>query len=160
MTDRNIGRKLGMSQVFDTEGKVIPVTVIEAGPWHRDTAEDRADRRVRCRADRIPADEGRQGRQAHAGCLPPEGGQGRLQRPPGDPDRSCRAAGTSAPRSKVDIFKEGDVVDVMGTARGGDFRASSSGGTSRAGARRNGSMFHRAPGSIGASAYPRGSSRT
>jgi large subunit ribosomal protein L3 len=51
------------------------------------------------------------------------------------------------------VFANGDRVDIIGTGRGKGFRASSGGITSR-GAATHGSMFHRAPGSIGASSFP------
>ena len=41
-----IGKKLGMTQLFDENGKVVPVTVIEAGPLHRRAEENRRVRRL------------------------------------------------------------------------------------------------------------------
>ncbi|MBE0602074.1 MAG: 50S ribosomal protein L3, partial [Deltaproteobacteria bacterium] len=55
---------------------------------------------------------------------------------------------------KVDIFKEGDVVDVMGHTKGRGFAGVVKRWNFRGGRATHGSMFHRAPGSIGASAYP------
>ena len=45
-----IGKKVGMSQIFDENGKVIPVTVIEAGPLRCRAEEDSRKRRLRRRA--------------------------------------------------------------------------------------------------------------
>jgi large subunit ribosomal protein L3 len=55
---------------------------------------------------------------------------------------------------KVDIFKEGDVVDVMGHSKGRGFTGVMKRWNFRGGPATHGSMHHRAPGSIGASAYP------
>jgi len=55
---------------------------------------------------------------------------------------------------KVDIFKEGDVVDVMGHTKGRGFAGVVKRWNFRGGRATHGSMFHRAPGSIGASSYP------
>ena len=44
-----IGKKVGMTQIFDETGKVIPVTVVEAGPMCRDSEEDHRNRRLRSR---------------------------------------------------------------------------------------------------------------
>jgi len=54
----------------------------------------------------------------------------------------------------VEIFKEGDVVDVMGHTKGRGFAGVIKRWNFKGGRATHGSMFHRAPGSIGASAYP------
>ena len=48
-----IGKKIGMTQLFDENGKVIPVTVVEAGPCVVVAEEDRRKRRLRSCADRL-----------------------------------------------------------------------------------------------------------
>jgi len=54
----------------------------------------------------------------------------------------------------VSVFKDGDTVDVIGTSRGHGFQGVVKRHHFRGGAATHGSMFHRAPGSIGASSYP------
>ena len=54
----------------------------------------------------------------------------------------------------VEIFKAGDTVDIMGTSKGKGFQGVVKRHHFRGGAATHGSMFHRAPGSIGASAFP------
>jgi large subunit ribosomal protein L3 len=80
-------------------------------------------------------------------------GSSKDERPSGS--RSpCR--GTSPRRDKVSvaIFTAGDAVDVIGTSKGKGFQGVVKRHHFRGGAATHGSMFHRAPGSIGASAYP------
>jgi large subunit ribosomal protein L3 len=55
---------------------------------------------------------------------------------------------------KVDIFSAGELVDVIGTSKGKGFAGGVKRWGFRGGPATHGSMFHRAPGSVGASAYP------
>jgi large subunit ribosomal protein L3 len=68
------------------------------------------------------------------------------------------AAGGEAPKAGdqilVDIFKAGEQVDVIGTSRGRGFQGVMKRHGFAGGAATHGSMFHRAPGSIGASSFP------
>lgn len=41
-----IGKKIGMTQIFDEKGNAIPVTVIEAGPWRGFPGKDQGNRRL------------------------------------------------------------------------------------------------------------------
>jgi large subunit ribosomal protein L3 len=67
------------------------------------------------------------------------------------PDGEALKAGD---RVLVSVFKDGDTVDVIGTSRGHGFQGVVKRHHFRGGAATHGSMFHRAPGSIGASSYP------
>src|SRR3990172_6048502 len=143
MTTGILGKKLGMSQVFDTEGKVIPVTVIEAGPCtviQRKTARTDGYDAVQIGFRRTKAGKVGKPMLGHF----QKAGKGAFSALQEIRVEAAEPLDIGA-EIKVDIFKEGDVVDVMGHSKGRGFTG---------GRATHGSMFHRAPGSIGASAYP------
>ena len=152
MTTGILGKKLGMTQLFDTEGKVVPVTVIEAGPCtviQRKTAQNDGYDAVQIgfmQKDARRVDKPMLGHFQKAG----KGAFKALQ--------EIRLDGSDpvevGSEIKVDIFKEGDVVDVTGHTKGRGFAGVVKRWDFRGGRATHGSMFHRAPGSIGASAYP------
>ncbi len=152
MTTGILGKKLGMTQVFDADGKAIPVTVIEAGPCtviQRKTAQNDGYDAVQIgflQMDARHAGKPMLGHFQKAG----KGAFRALQ--------EIRLEGSdpleTGSEIKVDIFKEGDVVDVMGHTKGRGFAGVVKRWHFRGGRATHGSMFHRAPGSIGASAYP------
>ncbi|TRZ99531.1 MAG: 50S ribosomal protein L3 [Deltaproteobacteria bacterium] len=152
MTTGILGKKLGMSQVFDTAGKVIPVTVIEAGPC---TVIQRKTARI----DGYDAVQigFRQTKAAKVG----KPMLGHFQKAGKGTFSALQEIRVEAAEPldigaeiKVDIFKEGDVVDVMGHSKGRGFTGVMKRWNFRGGPATHGSMHHRAPGSIGASAYP------
>jgi len=152
MTTGILGKKVGMSQVFDAEGKVIPVTVIEAGPCtviqRKTAANDGYDavqigfRQIEARSVGKPM----LGHFQKAG----KGAFHALQEIRLDGGESMDVGS----QILVDIFKEGDFVDVTGHTKGRGFAGFVKRWNFRGGRATHGSMFHRAPGSIGASAYP------
>jgi large subunit ribosomal protein L3 len=148
-----IGRKLGMTQLFDTDGTVIPATVIKAGPCvvvQRKTAQTDGYESVQLGlVDDTPAKANKPtvGHFKHANV------------PATRVRREVRIApGAEAPKAGdqvlVDIFAKGDRVDVIATSRGKGFQGVVRRHHFRGGAATHGSMFHRAPGSIGASSFP------
>jgi large subunit ribosomal protein L3 len=148
-----IGRKLGMTQLFDADGTVIPATVIKAGPCvvvQRKTAETDGYESVQLGlVDDTPAKANKPtvGHFKHANV------------PPTRVRREVKIApGGEAPKTGdqvlVDIFAKGDRVDVIATSRGKGFQGVVRRHHFRGGAATHGSMFHRAPGSIGASSFP------
>jgi large subunit ribosomal protein L3 len=148
-----IGRKLGMTQLFDADGSVIPATVIKAGPCvvvQRKTAETDGYESVQLGlVDDTPAKANKPtaGHFKHANV------------PPTRVRREVKIApGGEAPKTGeqvlVDIFAKGDRVDVIATSRGKGFQGVVRRHHFRGGAATHGSMFHRAPGSIGASSFP------
>lgn len=147
-----IGKKLGMTQVFDVEGKVIPVTVIEAGPCvvvQRKTVQNDGYDAVQLGFGPKKAHRAGKAMVGHfrkAG----KGAFGVLQEVK-VPNDSPLDAGSEI---HVDIFKEGDVVDVTGDSKGRGFAGVIKRWNFKGGRATHGSMFHRAPGSIGASAWP------
>jgi large subunit ribosomal protein L3 len=152
MTTGILGKKLGMTQVFDTEGKVIPVTVIEAGPCT-------VIQRKTARTDGYDAVQiGFQQMKAYRAGKPMLGHFQKAGKGAFRALQEVRLDGSDpldvGAEIKVDIFKEGDVVDVTGTSKGRGFTGVIKRWNFKGGRATHGSMFHRAPGSIGASAYP------
>jgi large subunit ribosomal protein L3 len=152
MTTGILGKKLGMTQVFDTEGKVIPVTVIEAGPCtviQRKTAQNDGYDAVQIGYLQMKAHKAGKPMLGHF----QKAGKGSFRAL-----QEIRLEGSDpldvGSEIKVDIFKEGDVVDVMGHTKGRGFTGVIKRWNFKGGRATHGSMFHRAPGSIGASAYP------
>jgi large subunit ribosomal protein L3 len=145
-----LGKKLGMTQIFDEEGKAVPVTVVEAGPCivvnvrtpERDgyaalqlgAVEVRAERLNRPLRGQFTKAKVKPQRFLREFRLEPEDLQG-------------FAVGQEI---KVDVFTAGDYVDVRGTSKGKGF----AGGIKRHGMHRgpmqHGSKYHRRPGSLGA----------
>jgi len=150
--DAIIGRKLGMTQLFREDGTVVPVTVIEAGPC--------PVVQVRAAADGKPArvqlgfGSAKKGRASKA-----ELGHARKAGLEAAPHVLCEFPATGeapAPGSVVTVgdFAAGEWVKVTGTSKGRGFQGVVKRHHFRGGAATHGSMFHRAPGSIGASAFP------
>lgn len=152
MTSGIIGKKLGMTQVFDAEGKVVPVTVIEAGPCtviQRKTANSDGYDAVQI---------GFGGKKAHRVGKPLLGHFQKAGKGTFGALKEVRVAAEAAlevgQEIKVDIFREGDFVDVTGQTKGRGFTGVVKRWNFKGGRATHGSMFHRAPGSIGASAWP------
>ena len=148
-----IGRKVGMTQVFETDGTVVPATVIKAGPCVVVQAK-------------TPQTDGYEAVQLGfveetplKANKPTAGVFKKANVPPTRIRREMRVApGSEALKAgdsvKVSIFANGDRVDVIGTGRGKGFQGVMKRHHFAGGAATHGSMFHRAPGSIGASSYP------
>ena len=148
-----IGRKVGMTQIFETDGTVVPVTVIKAGPCvvvQAKTAQTDGYEAVQLGlVSEKPAKVNK----------PTAGHYQKANVPPTQIRREVKVApGGDAlkPGDQVlaDIFKAGDRVDVIGTSRGKGFQGVMKRHHFAGGAATHGSMFHRAPGSIGASSFP------
>jgi large subunit ribosomal protein L3 len=152
MTRGILGKKVGMMQIFKQDGQAIPVTIIEAGP---------------CSVTQIKVPEIDGYRAVQLGFEDRK--ESRSKKPLVDhfkkakvkPKRFIREIKVSegddyklTQEIKVDMFKEGDFVDVTGLSIGKGFQ----GGIKRwgwsGGDKSHGSMTHRRPGSIGASAFP------
>ena len=148
-----IGRKVGMTQVFDPDGTVHPATVIKAGPCvvvQAKTKETDGYESVQLGfVEETPA----KANKPTAGVfkkasVPPTRVRKEMPLVPG---AEPLKAGDSV---KVSIFANGDRVDIIGTGRGKGFQGVMKRHHFAGGAATHGSMFHRAPGSIGASSYP------
>jgi len=153
MVNGIIGRKVGMTQVFDADGTVHPATVIKAGPCvvvQAKTAQTDGYEAVQLGlVEERPAKVGKPlaGHFKKAG-VPPT----RVRR------EVKQAAGAEAPKVGeqvlASIFATGERVDVIGHGRGKGFQGVVRRHHFGGGAATHGSMFHRAPGSIGASSFP------
>jgi large subunit ribosomal protein L3 len=155
MVDGLIGIKVGMTQVFDENGAVIPVTIIKAGPCvvvQKKTKDPDGYEAVQLglvefiRPSRV--NKPRTGHFKKAGV------------PPCRVLREFQSVESEAPFKVGDqilvnqVFQPKDKVDVVGTSKGKGFAGLVKRHHFAGGAGSHGSMFHRAPGSIGASAYP------
>jgi large subunit ribosomal protein L3 len=148
-----IGKKVGMSQVFDAEGIVTPVTVLKAGPCvvvQAKTAQTDGYDAVQLG---LVEDKPAKVNKPTAGLFRKAGV------PPTRVRREVGLEAGSGPLAIGDqvlasVFKDGDVIDVIGTSKGKGFQGFVKRHHFRGGAATHGSMFHRAPGSIGASSYP------
>ncbi len=148
-----IGRKVGMTQVFLTDGTVVPATVIKAGPCvvvQAKTAQTDGYESVQLGlvAER-PAKVNK----------PTAGHYAKASVPPTSVRREVRVVAGGDPVKAGDqvlanMFTAGDRVDVIGTSRGKGFQGVIRRHHFAGGAATHGSMFHRAPGSIGASSFP------
>ena len=150
-----IGKKVGMTQVYAPDGRAIPVTVLQAGPCV--VVQRKAKAKDGYSAVQLGLVESRkvkrvtkpmQGHFAKTGQgLPPCKVLRELRVEDGDEVKV-------GDKISVDLFAPGDNVDVSGTSKGKGFQGVVKRHHFRGGAATHGSMFHRAPGSIGASAFP------
>ena len=148
-----IGRKVGMTQVFDADGTVHPATVIKAGPCvvvQAKTAQADGYESIQLGlVEETPAKANK----------PTQGHYKKANVPPTRVRREVSVVkGAEAPKVGeqvlASIFANGERVDIVGTGRGKGFQGVVKRHHFRGGRMSHGSMFHRAPGSIGASAYP------
>ena len=149
-----IGRKVGMTQIFGPDGTVVPGTVIKAGPCvvvQAKTAGTDGYEAVQLGlVEERPARVGK----------PLAGHYGKAGVPPTRVRREVKLArGAEAPKAGDQVlvnavFASGERVDVIGISRGKGFQGVVKRHNFRGGAATHGSMFHRAPGSIGASSFP------
>src|SRR5476649_891840 len=148
-----IGRKVGMTQVFDADGTVHPATVIKAGPCV--VVQMKTPQADGYEAVQLGLVED----QAPKGNKPMTGHFKKANVPPTHVRQEVGvAAGGDASKPGdqvlVSIFADGERVDIVGTGRGKGFQGVVKRHHFAGGAATHGSMFHRAPGSIGASSFP------
>jgi large subunit ribosomal protein L3 len=155
MVDGLIGVKVGMTQVFDKDGVVIPATVIKVGPCV--VVQKKVKEKDGYEALQLGLVEfvrpGRVGK-------PRAGHFKKAGLPPCHVLSEFRLQDGDQPVNVGDqilvnqVFRVDDKVRVAGTSKGRGFAGFIKRHHFRGGASTHGSMFHRAPGSIGASAYP------
>jgi large subunit ribosomal protein L3 len=149
-----VGRKVGMTQIFDEDGTAVPVTVIEAGPcpvvqkktvatdgyeaiqigFRSEAKAARLTRPVRGHFDKVQVPY-----QRHLREIRLRGGEGEFQ---------------VGQVLTVSLFAAGDTVRVTGISKGRGFQGGVKRWGYKGGPMTHGAMFHRAPGSIGASSFP------
>lgn len=153
MIEGLIGRKVGMTQVFLEDGTVTPVTVIEAGPCV--VVQRRSVDKDGYEAVQLGLVDASAAKRANK---PMRGHHEKAGVPPTRMRREFRLeAGAelkAGDRVLVDIFRGAATVDVLGTSKGKGFQGVMRRHNFGGGGAAHGSMFHRAPGSIGSSAYP------
>ena len=177
-----IGRKVGMTQLFDDDGTVHPATVIKAGPCvvvqaktaqvdgyeavqlglvEETPAKTNKPTKGHFKRANVPATRVR--REVRIAPDPTgAGGAGGAgsSAPPAGPATAGNVSSVGTGQLKpgdqvlVSIFSRGERVDIIGTGRGKGFQGVVRRHHFGGGAATHGSMFHRAPGSIGASSFP------
>jgi large subunit ribosomal protein L3 len=148
-----LGKKLGMTQIYLDDGSAVPVTVVQAGPCvvvqRKTTERDGYDAvqlgLVEARPPRKVA-RARTGHFQKAG-VPPTRRVAEFGLEPGE-------EANPGDQVKASIFAADEYVDVVGTSKGKGYQGVVKRHGFRGGRATHGSMFHRAPGSIGASAFP------
>ncbi len=150
--DGMLGRKLGMTQIYIENGNAVPVTVIEAGPClvvqRRTTGKDgyEAVQIGLVEAKRYKANKPIAGHFKKAGVAP--------TRTLAEFDFGADEDPKPGDEVKASMFSEAEYVDVVGTSKGKGFQGVIKRHGFGGGKDTHGSMHHRAPGSIGSSAYP------
>jgi len=148
-----IGKKVGMTQVYAEDGRAYPVTVIEAGPCV--VVQRKSKGKDGYSAVQLGLVEARKAKRVTKAM---KGHFDKAGLPPCRVLREFRVAEGAevkvGDKVSVDLFAAGDTISVSGTSRGLGFQGVVKRHHFRGGAATHGSMFHRAPGSIGASAWP------
>jgi large subunit ribosomal protein L3 len=149
-----IGKKVGMTQLFQQDGTVTPGTVIKAGPCV--VVQTKTAQTDGYEAVQLGLVEERPARVRK----PLAGHYKKAGVPPTRVRREVKVAkGAESPKAGDQVlvntvFTNGDRVDVIAVSRGKGFQGVMKRHNFRGGAATHGSMFHRAPGSIGASSFP------
>ena len=145
-----IGEKLGMTQVFTEEGHLVPVTVIEAGP-------------VKVVQKKAKDKDGYDALQVGFDIIKKEKNvtksmKGHFKKASSPMFRLLKEIDMEGFNAgddiTVDIFSKGEKVSVIGTSKGKGFQGVMKRHNYSGGPGSHGSMFNRAPGSMGASSYP------
>lgn len=147
-----IGKKIGMTQIFNQDGVAIPVTVIEAGPCpviQKKNKERDGYEAVQVAFDQIDEKKVNRPIKGHykkSGLT--------TQRFLRELKLSNSAILEIGSVIKCDIFKEGDKVDVQGTSKGHGFSGTIKRWNFHTGPMAHGSGYHRGVGSMGANSTP------
>jgi len=153
MVEGLIGKKIGMSQRFDDDGNVVPVTILKAGPCT--VVQKKTREKDGYAAVQLGFVEDRGARK------PAKAQVGHFKKSGVPVVRKLQEVGCSNPADLkegdqvlVDIFEVGETIHVVGTSKGKGFAGVVKRHHFAGGDAAHGSMFHRAPGSIGASSFP------
>lgn len=147
-----LGKKLGMTQLFDEDGSVIPVTLIQAGPCPvilKRTVDSDGYNAVQIGFEANAPhrfNKPDSGHFAKAGVAP----QKIVREIRGDETAAIEVGSTLS----VEMFETGERVDVIGQSKGRGFASVRRRWGSRPGPKTHGSMYHNRPGSNGASSDP------
>ena len=154
MTPGILGKKIGMTQVFEPDGRVIPVTVLQAGPCvivQRKTAQKDGYEAVQIGlVEFIKEDRVTKPRKGHFKKAGVEAARFvRELRLEGSGDEA-----KAGDRILASDFKPNQKVDIIGTSKGRGFQGVIKRHGFAGGPDSHGSMTHRVPGSIGQSSWP------
>jgi len=147
-----IGKKIGMTQIFDETGKVVPVTVIEAGPCvvaQVKTVETDGYDAIQLGFGEVKENKVNRpvkGHYAKASLTPKK----HLREFRVDEIESYKVGD----EVKADTFVAGDKIDVQGTSKGKGFQGVIKRHGQSRGPMGHGSMYHRRPGSMGSTSTP------
>ncbi|RWR10616.1 50S ribosomal protein L3 [Siminovitchia fortis] len=143
-----LGRKIGMTQIFAEDGRLLPVTVVEAAPnvvLQKKTVETDGYEAVQI---------GFEDKREKLANKPEKGHVAKAETAPKRFVRELKNVNLDeyeiGQEIKVDIFAEGDVVDVTGVSKGKGFQGVIKRHGQGRGPMSHGSHFHRSPGSMGA----------
>ena len=147
-----IGKKVGMTQIFDEKGRVIPVTVIEAGPCVISQVKS-------VETDGYNAIQLGFGDVKESKLNKPEKGHfAKANIAPKKHLREFRVDSveglTVGTELTVNVFAEGDRLDIQGTSKGKGFQGVIKRHGQHRGPMGHGSMYHRRPGSMGPTSTP------
>ncbi len=151
MSKTLIGKKVGMTQIFDEQGKVIPVTAIEAGPCtvvQVKTVETDGYNAVQLGFGDI---------KEHKVIKPVKGHYTKSNLTPKKHLREFRVNELDVKvgdELKADVFVAGDKLDIQGTSKGKGFQGVIKRHGQSRGPMGHGSMYHRRPGSMGPTSTP------
>ena len=146
-----LGKKLGMTQIFNEQGKVIPVTVIEAGPCtvvQIKTKDADGYEAVQLGFGEVKANK----------VIKPKAGH--FKKANVEPKKHLREfrleeiSYNVGDELKADVFTAGEFVDITGTTKGKGFQGVIKRHGQSRGPMGHGSMYHRRPGSMGPTSTP------
>jgi large subunit ribosomal protein L3 len=147
-----IGQKVGMTTIFDKEGRAIPVTVVHAGPCV--VVQSKNNENDGYASVQVGYGERKESRVSG-------GEKGHFKKAGVKPARVLKEFRLENGQTfevghefKVDMFAEGQLVDVIGTSIGRGFAGMQKRWNAGRGPMSHGSKFHRHPGSIGAGTTP------
>ena len=147
-----IGRKVGMTQIFDEAGKVIPVTVLEAGPCV--IAQVKSVETDGYNAVQLGFGDVKESKLNN----PEKGHFTKSKLPLKKHLREFRMDSVEdvkvGDELKADVFAKGDKVDIQGISKGKGFQGVIKRHNQSRGPMGHGSMYHRRPGSMGSTSTP------
>ena len=146
-----IGRKVGMTQIFDEKGNVIPVTVIEAGPCvvaQVKTVEKEGYNALQLGFGEVKTKHMNKPEMGHFAKSKIDNKKHLRE------FRLEEISYNVGDEIKADIFAAGDAVDITGTSKGKGFQGVIKRHGQHRGPMGHGSMYHRRPGSMGATSTP------
>ena len=151
-----VGKKIGMTQIFTEDGRLIPVTVIQAGPCpvvQKKTVENDGYEAIQ-----VGFDAYAENRAEKLVNKPLKGHFAKANVAPCRKLRELRLEDCSAynvgDEVKVDVFAAGDKVDITGTSKGHGFTGAIARWNQHTGPMAHGSKYHRGVGSMGANSDP------